>query len=78
MGKKVKEKGRAKLRASRREAKQKNEANIVFRCLGCGLEELIPREAVEQLDFMDIGDLNVPPRFNCPECPEQMEPPFLY
>lgn len=46
----------------------------MFRCLGCGTEELIPREVVEEFDFMDGGDLSVPPRFNCEKCPEQMEP----
>jgi len=74
MAKKVKDKRRAKLKAAKREEKLKEESNILFRCLGCGLEELIPREVVEQFDFEDGGDLSVPPRFSCESCPEQMEP----
>ncbi len=74
MAKKVKDKRRAKLKAAKRVEKLKEESNVLFRCLGCGFEELIPREVVEQFDFEDGGDLSVPPRFSCENCPEQMEP----
>lgn len=74
MGKKVKDKKRAKLKASRKADKWLEESNILFRCLGCGCEEKIPRAVVEEFDYMDGGDLSVPPRFNCEKCSEQMEP----
>ncbi len=76
MGKKVKDKNRARLKEKRRREKEKEAANILYRCLGCGEEELIPREVVEEFDSMDGGDLSVPPRFSCEKCPEQMEPVY--
>lgn len=74
MGKKVKDKRRAKLKAERKAQKFVEDANVLFRCLGCGIEEMIPRHVVEEYDYMDGGDLSVPPRFKCESCPEQMEP----
>jgi len=74
MGKKVKDKRRAKMKLERKANKLKEESNVLFRCLGCGTEELIPREVVEEFDFIDDGDLSLPPRFKCEKCPEQMEP----
>ena len=74
MGKKVKDKRRAKLKLERRMKKLVEESSVLYRCLGCGTEELIPREVVEEFDFLDDGDLSLPPRFSCKECPEQMEP----
>ena len=41
--------------------------------LGYGFEEMIPREMLEQFDFIDGGDLSLPPRFSCENCSEQME-----
>lgn len=76
MGKKAKDKQRAKLKAKRKESKQTEEANLLFKCLGCGMEELIPRDVVEEFDFLDGGDTSVPPRFKCEQCPEQMEPVY--
>ncbi len=76
MSKKVKDKQRAKFKLKRKEVSNKLEANIIFRCLGCKEEEAIPREVVEEFDFMDGGDLSVPPRFSCEKCPEQMEPVY--
>jgi hypothetical protein len=52
MGKKVKDKKRAKLKASRKADKWLEESNILFRCLGCGCEEKIPRAVVEEFDYM--------------------------
>ncbi|MDX1447250.1 hypothetical protein [Lishizhenia sp.] len=74
MSKKVKDKRRAKLKAARKMSKLKENKSVLFRCLGCGAEEMIPIEVVEELDFFDGGDLSVPPRFSCENCPEQMEP----
>lgn len=76
MGKKVKDKNRAKLKEKRRREKEKEAANILYKCLGCGEEELIPREVVEEFDIMDGGDLSIPPRFSCENCPEEMEPVY--
>jgi hypothetical protein len=76
MGKKVKDKRRAKLKEKRRREREEIRDNVLFRCLGCGEEEMIPREVVEEFDFMDSGDLSVPPRFSCEKCPEQMEPVY--
>jgi hypothetical protein len=74
MGKKMKDKRRAKLKALRKAEKKKEKENVNFRCVECGLEEMIPREVVEEFDLIDGGDLSVPPRFNCTQCPGQMEP----
>lgn len=76
MGKKVKDKQRAKLKAERRAKKQQEEMNVLFRCPNCGVEELIPREVVEEFDIMDLGDTSVPPRFKCENCPSDMEPVY--
>jgi uncharacterized OB-fold protein len=74
--KKPKDKARAKIKARKREEKQHEEKMVLFRCLGCGLEEEIPREVVEDFDANDGGDLSVPPRFNCTDCDKQMEPVY--
>lgn len=76
MSKKVKDKRRAKIKAARKMDKLKENTSVLFRCLGCKAEEMIPREVVEELDFFDGGDLSVPPRFSCEKCPEQMEPVY--
>jgi len=76
MGKKPRDKRRAKLKAVRRETREKEKSQVLYRCLGCGREENIPREVVEGYDSNDFGDLSVPPRFSCTECLEQMEPVF--
>ena len=72
-GKKVKDKRRAKLKAERKIEKGIEDINVLFRCEGCGFEEEIPRSVVEEFDYMDGGDLSVPPRFKCKKYPEQME-----
>ena len=76
MGKKVKDKRRAKLKAERKIQKGIEDINVLFRCEGCAAEELISRSVVEEFDYMDDGDLSVPPRFKCEKCPEQMEPVY--
>lgn len=76
MGKKPCDKRRAKLKAQRREAREKEKSRVLFRCLGCGKEEEIPKSVVRDFDANDYGDTSVPPRFACEECPEQMEPVF--
>lgn len=70
--KKIKDKARLK---RKEKMKEKNKI-ILFRCLGCGLEEEIPREVVEEFDANDGGDLSVPPRFGCTKCENQMEPVY--
>jgi len=51
MCKKVKDKRRSKLKLERRMKKLVGESSVLYRCLGCGIEELIPREVVENLIF---------------------------
>ena len=70
--KKIKDKARLK----RKEKNKEKSKMILFKCLGCGLEEEIPREVVEDLDANDGGDLSVPPRFGCTKCENQMEPVY--
>ena len=53
---------------------KKQEKQILFKCSGCGIEELIPEEVVNYFDALDDGDTSVPPRFTCEECSELMEP----
>lgn len=38
------------------------------------MKENIPRDVVEQLDFMDGGDPMDPPRFRCEQCAGAMVP----
>ena len=53
---------------------KKEEKQILFKCTGCGTEELIPEDVVNYFDTFDDGDTSVPPRFTCEECCELMEP----
>jgi hypothetical protein len=41
---------------------------VLFRCLDCNFEELIPKDVVDFFDIMDGGDCSVPPRFDCQSC----------
>lgn len=50
------------------------EKYIKFKCKKCKTEEEIPEEMVEMMDYMDMGDETVPPRFNCACCTGIMEP----
>ena len=56
----------------------KNEIEIEFICPLCKTKEKIPTYIVEMLDKTDqIGvDTNVPPRFDCENCPGKMVPIF--
>lgn len=72
-GKKI-DKIRARIKRQRKEQKQKEQKFVRFRCSKCGVEEEIPRDVVEMLDFEDAGDLAVPPRFECEVCDGLMEP----
>ena len=58
--------------------KPKNHAQIEFICPKCKTKERIPRKIVEYLDEEDqYGvDTNVPPRFDCENCPGKMVPIF--
>lgn len=76
MGKKTKDKQRAKRKAARRMAKIKEESFVLYRCLACGAEENIPEDVVMQFDILDDGDTSVPPKFKCENCPADMEPVF--
>lgn len=40
------------------------------------MTENIPRDVVEQLDFMDGGDPMDPPRFRCEQCAGEMVPVY--
>lgn len=72
--KKTKDKIRAKIKKQKKLEKEKKNKVVRFKCLNCGVEEDIPRDVVEMLDFQDLGDISVPPRFDCKECEGQMEP----
>jgi uncharacterized OB-fold protein len=76
MGKKVKDKRRAKRKAARREEKIMEAEQVLFRCPSCGVEENIPEDVVMQFDLLDDGDTSVPPKFKCEHCPADMEPVF--
>ena len=48
---------------------------VRFKCKKCKVEEDIPEEVVHMMDGADMmGDLTVPPRFNCAKCSGLMEP----
>lgn len=72
--KKAKDKIREKINKKKREKKENERKYVKFKCLTCGIEEDIPRDIVEMLDFEDGGDLSVAPRFDCEECIGTMEP----
>lgn len=76
MGKKVKDKQRAKRKSARRAEKIKEIKEVLFRCPGCGIEEYIPEDVVIEFDIIDDGDTSVPPRFKCENCPSDMEPVY--
>ena len=63
-----------KVKKSKNQQLKKKDKQILFKCGGCGIEELIPEDVVNYFDTFDDGDLSVPPRFTCEECGEQMEP----
>jgi len=48
--------------------KKDNDQSVLFRCLKCKFEELIPKDVVDYFDIMDGGDPTVPPRFDCQSC----------
>lgn len=76
--KKKKKKGKDKIRMKIKE-KKKNELKnktVLYRCLGCNVEEEIPLSVVMEFDIMDQGDTSVPPRFDCEMCGSQMEPVY--
>ena len=58
--------------------KQKNEKEIEFICPKCKTIEMIPTEIVEMLDRADQVnvDTDVPPRFDCQNCPGKMVPKY--
>lgn len=64
--------------SKKRIKKAKNNNNkqkqILFKCSGCGIEELIPEDVVNYFDTFDDGDTSVPPRFTCEKCCGLMEP----
>ena len=76
MGKKVKDKQRAKRKAAKRMEKHHETKEILFRCLSCGAEENIPEDVVMEFDILDHGDTSVPPRFKCENCSADMEPVY--
>lgn len=76
MGKKVKDKQRAKRKAAKRSAKLQEAKEIMFRCPSCGAEENIPEDVVIEFDILDHEDTSVPPRFKCENCPADMEPVY--
>ena len=63
-----------KVKRNNKKQFKKQEKQILFKCSGCGTEELIPENVVNYFDTFDDGDTSVPPRFTCEECCELMEP----
>jgi len=76
MGKKVKDKQRAKRKAARKTEKMKAVSEVLYRCPSCGAEEYIPKNVVMEFDILDGGDTSVSPRFKCEKCPADMEPVY--
>jgi DNA-directed RNA polymerase subunit RPC12/RpoP len=70
----MKDKRRARLKKVRRENKDKEERQIKYICLDCGMEELIPEGVVQTFDMYDDGDIAEPPRFQCENCGGSMVP----
>jgi hypothetical protein len=64
----------SKKRVKKAKNNNKKQKQILFKCSGCGTEELIPEDVVNYFDTFDDGDTSVPPRFTCEECCELMEP----
>lgn len=70
----MKDKRRAKVKEGRKQARVKEEKQIKYVCLDCGMEELIPEGVVQTFDIYDEGDISEPPRFRCEECGGSMVP----
>jgi len=58
----------------KKKAKKQLPRRIRYQCIGCGIEESIPRGTVELLDILEgDGDLTDPPNFECEKCGGVME-----
>ena len=50
--------------------------NVTSICLQCKAVEEIPREIVDEFDWLDGGDPLDPPRFSCQNCQSEMVPEY--
>lgn len=62
--------------AGKNSKKRSKTTHVEFICRICKVTENIPRDVVEQLDFMDGGDPMDPPRFRCEQCAGAMVPVY--
>lgn len=49
---------------------------MTYICLQCKAVEEIPREIVDEFDWLDGGDPMDPPRFSCQNCQGEMVPEY--
>ena len=50
------------------------EATIKYKCIGCNMEEDIPKEVVEYFDEMGQSNIDEPPCFSYEKCGGIMRP----